>query len=103
MHTFILFFFGLVALVADASPAPSANHPSKTIEKRSARTANPGGCLEVQGTSPSYSQYSTLASAVAALGSGTTSKCIFMWPGTYIERVTIQYGGALSIYGYSVK
>jgi pectinesterase len=103
MHTFILFFFGLVALVADASPTPSANHPSRTIEKRSARTANPGGCLEVQGTSPSYSQYSTLASAVAALGSGTTSKCIFMWPGTYTERVTIQYGGALSIYGYSVK
>jgi len=103
MHTLILFFFGLVALVADASPAPSANDPSRAIEKRSARTANPGGCLEVQGTSPSSGQYSTLASAVAALGSGITSKCIFIWPGTYTERVTIQYGGALSIYGYSIK
>ncbi|CZR68517.1 related to pectinesterase precursor [Phialocephala subalpina] len=26
-----------------------------------------------------------------------------MWPGTYTERVTIQYGGALSIYGYSIN
>ena len=103
MYTIILFVLGLFALVANASPTPSEDHPSRTIQKRSARTANPGGCLEVQGTSPSSSQYSTLASAVAALGSSTTSECIFMWPGTYTERVTVQYKGALSIYGYSVK
>jgi hypothetical protein len=84
-------------------PPPAQGHPSRTIQKRSARTSNPGGCLEVQVNNPSSTQYSTLSSAVAALGSGTTSKCIFMWPGTYNERVNIQYGGALNIYGYSVK
>ncbi|KAE9364128.1 carbohydrate esterase family 8 protein [Stipitochalara longipes BDJ] len=103
MYAIILFILSLFALVVNASPTPSEDHPSRTVQKRSARTANPGGCLEVQGTSPSSSQYSTLGAAVTALGSGTTSKCIFIWPGTYTERVTIQYGGALTIYGYSAN
>lgn len=103
MYTIFLLFLSIFALVANTTPTPAQDHPSLTIQKRSARTSNPGGCLEVQGTDPSSTQYSTLSSAVAALGSGTTSKCIFMWPSTYNERVTVEYGGSLSIYGYSVK
>ncbi|PMD44821.1 carbohydrate esterase family 8 protein [Hyaloscypha variabilis F] len=103
MHAISLLLLCIFALVAYTSPTPTQNHPSRTIQKRSARTSNPGGCLEVQGTDPSSTQYSTLSSAVAALGSDTTHQCIFMWPGTYNERVTVQYAGDLDIYGYSVN
>lgn len=90
--------------MTNASPTPSSDDgPSRTLAKRSAHTTNPGGCLEVQGTSPSSSQYRTISAAITALGSITTAKCIFIWPGTYNERVTVQYGGALTIYGYTVK
>lgn len=101
MRSLNLLFLGLFALAATASPTPIDNPLSGTLEKRATRTANPGGCLEVQGTSPSSSQYSTISLAVAALGSTTTTKCIFIWPGTYNERVTVKYGGALNIYGYT--
>lgn len=93
MLTFLLYIIGFAALVANTSP----------LEKRTARTTNPGGCLEVQGTNPISSQYKTLGLAVAALGSGTSAQCIFVWPGTYVEQVVIEYGGPLTLYGYSTK
>jgi len=102
MKTNFLLSLGIFTLTACATPTPQ-DLPNRTIEKRAARTANPGGCLEVQGTNPTSSQYKTLTLAVAALGSTTTSNCIFMFPGTYDERVTVQYKGPLSIYGYSTK
>lgn len=71
------------------------------IQKRTARTSSPSGCLEVQGTSATSGQYSTLSSAVAALGSGSDDACIFIYAGTYEEQVSIEYGGTLAIYGYT--
>lgn len=71
------------------------------IEKRTARTSSPSGCLEVQAASTTSGQYSTLSSAVAALGSGTDDACIFIYAGTYEEQVEISYGGNLTIYGYT--
>jgi pectinesterase len=103
MYAGFLLLLGVLAIVVNASPTPLGGHSSRTIQRRASRTSNPGGCLEVQGTSPSSTQYKTVSSAVAALGSGTASKCIFIWPGTYTERVTVQYGGPLDIYGYSAK
>jgi pectinesterase len=70
-------------------------------QRATARTTSPSGCLVVQGTGTATGQYATFASAIAALGSGTTSKCIFMYPGTYKEQVRVTYGGNLTIYGYT--
>lgn len=52
--------------------------------------------------SDSY-EHSTVSAAVAALGSGTTNRTIFIYPGTYTEQVYIAYGGPLTIYGSSAK
>lgn len=102
MHLSSIFALGIFANTAIASPTfTSERSPSRVIEKRSAHTKNPGGCLEVQGTNPTSSQYKSLTLAVAALTG--TNKCIFIWPGTYSERVTIQFTGGLTIYGYTVK
>jgi pectinesterase len=106
MHAISFLAVGLLSLLVNASPTlvrRSETNGSPTIEKRTVRTSNPGGCLEVQGTNPTSTQYKTVASAVAALGSATATKCIFIWPGTYKEQVTVQYGGPLSIYGYTTE
>lgn len=93
MFTSLLYLFSFIALIVNASP----------LEKRTTRTTNPGGCLEVQGTNPTSSQHKTLSLAITALGTGTSTQCIFIWPGTYTEQVVIQYKGALTLYGYSTK
>lgn len=93
------------AVIIQASPTPVEHVDTTgtpTIETRTTRTSNPGGCLEVQGSNPTSSQYGTIASAVASL-SGTDAQCIFIWPGTYNEQVTVQYGGPLTIYGYTTE
>lgn len=74
---------------------------ARAVQKRAARTTNPDSCLEVQTTSTGSGQYSTFAKAVAALGSGTDAACIFIYPGTYKEQVKVEYGGDLTIYGYT--
>ncbi|KAJ1568056.1 hypothetical protein HK405_003791, partial [Cladochytrium tenue] len=76
-----------LAAVAGCAPAYAAT----------ARTSAPSGCLSVC----SNCTYTTLTSAVAALGSGTSAACIFLDAGTYTEQVTIKYGGALTLYGYT--
>jgi pectinesterase len=48
-------------------------------------------------------EYSTIAAALTALGSTTTAKCIFIYSGTYNEQLTINYKGALTIYGYTTS
>lgn len=71
------------------------------LEKRTARESSPSGCLVVQGTGTASGQYASFGDAITALGSGTASKCIFIYPGTYKEQVRVTYGGNLTIYGYT--
>jgi pectinesterase len=78
----------------------AAATPTKLV-KRTARTSPPSGCLTVRGSGTLSGEYSTLTAALAALGTTTTAKCIFMYSGTYTEGVTINYKGALTIYGYT--
>ncbi|CZR61715.1 probable pectinesterase precursor [Phialocephala subalpina] len=75
--------------------------PFATLAKRTSRTSSPSGCLVVRGSGTGLSEYSTLQAAVTALGSTTTSKCIFVYSGTYNEQVRIGYGGPLTLYGYT--
>ena len=71
------------------------------LDKRTARESSPSGCLVVQGTNTASGQYASFGAAVTALGSKTTSQCIFIYPGTYTEQVKVTYGGNLTIYGYT--
>lgn len=68
--------------------------PSK-LDRRASRTSAPSGCLTVgeNGT------YSAIADALDALGSSTTSACIYIASGTYEEQLTIDYAGTLILYG----
>ncbi|KAL0571449.1 hypothetical protein V5O48_010518 [Marasmius crinis-equi] len=66
-----------------------------------ALTAPPSGALVVRQSATQSGEYSTISAAVAALGSGTSNKTIFIYPGTYKEQVNLAYGGPLTIYGYA--
>lgn len=69
------------------------------IEQRSSRTSPPSGCLTVKS---SGAQYTTIQAAVSALGAGSSSSsaCIFIYPGTYKEKLKINsYKGTLVVYG----
>ncbi|RAO69824.1 uncharacterized protein BHQ10_005836 [Talaromyces amestolkiae] len=73
--------------------------PTSNLEKRTARTSPPSGCLVVRGSGTQSGEYSTLSAAVTALGSSTANTCIFIYSGTYNEALRIAYGGALTFYG----
>jgi pectinesterase len=77
--------------------------PTSHLEKRTARTSPPSGCLVVRGSGTKSGEYSTLSAAVTALGSSTTDACIFIYNGTYTESIRIDYGGALTLYGYTTE
>lgn len=68
-----------------------------------ARISPPSGCLTVRQATTKAGEYSSIGAAVAALGSGTSAKCIFIYGGTYHEQVVIKYGGSLTMYGYTDK
>ncbi|KFZ14365.1 hypothetical protein V502_06107 [Pseudogymnoascus sp. VKM F-4520 (FW-2644)] len=75
--------------------------PSPELVKRAARTSTPSGCLTVRGSGTKTGEYSTLTAALAALGSGSASACIFVYSGTYNEAFKIAYAGPLTLYGYT--
>lgn len=65
------------------------------LQRRSSRISAPSGCLTVG----SGGTYSTIGAALEALGSSTSSACIYIASGTYQEQLTIDYTGALILYG----
>ncbi|KAJ5557013.1 pectin lyase-like protein [Penicillium frequentans] len=70
--------------------------PAKLKHRNSvSRTTPPSGCLSVG----SSGTYSTISAALTALGSSTSSACIFVYSGTYAEQIKIDYAGSLIIYG----
>ncbi|KAI9727875.1 MAG: hypothetical protein M1834_007921 [Cirrosporium novae-zelandiae] len=74
---------------------------SSHLIKRTGRTSNPDNCLVVRGSSTGTGEYSSLGDAVDSLGSSTDDACIFIYSGTYTEQVIIDYGGNLTLYGYT--
>lgn len=77
--------------------------PSPALVKRTARTSTPSGCLTVRGSGTKSGEYSTMTAALAALGSGSASACIFVYSGTYNEAFKISYAGPLILYGYTAE
>lgn len=88
-HNFLLAALSLGAAVLAA--------PTELVA-RTARTSAPAGCLTVG----SHGKYSTIGAALNALGSSKNPACIYVASGTYKEQLTINYGGALTLYGQTV-
>ncbi|KAI3607947.1 pectinesterase a [Moniliophthora roreri] len=65
-----------------------------------ALTSPPSGALVVRQSGTKSGEYSTVSAAVAALGPGTSSKTIFIYP---VCAQTCVPGGPLTIYGYSTN
>jgi pectinesterase len=82
-------------LLAALSLVPSALAAPGALTRRTARTSAPSGCLTVG----SGGTYSTIGAALTALGSSTSAACIYVAGGTYAEQLTINYAGALTLYG----
>ncbi|KAK6538624.1 hypothetical protein TWF694_010202 [Orbilia ellipsospora] len=66
-----------------------------------ARTAPPSGALVVRQSGTKSGEYASINAAVAALGTGTTAKTIFIYQGTFTEHVIVNYTGPLTIQGYT--
>ncbi|KAK6523582.1 hypothetical protein TWF281_001563 [Arthrobotrys megalospora] len=67
------------------------------------RTSPPSGAIVVRKSGTQSGEYSSLAAALASLGSGTSAKTIFIYQGTYDGRVEITYQGPLTIMGYTTN
>lgn len=66
------------------------------------RTESPAGCVVVRQVDTKSGEHSTINAALTALGTqSTASACIFVYSGTYNERLVIEYKGPLTIYGYT--
>ncbi|PPR04301.1 hypothetical protein CVT24_013374 [Panaeolus cyanescens] len=65
------------------------------------RTSPPSGSIVVRAGTNTAGEYKTLASAVASLPNDSSSRTIFIYPGTYNEQVYITRSGPLTIYGYT--
>jgi pectinesterase len=63
------------------------------------RTSPPSGAVVVRQSGTQSGEFSTISAAITSLGSATTNRTIFIYPGTYKEQVVIQYKGPLTIYG----
>ncbi|PAV22412.1 carbohydrate esterase family 8 [Pyrrhoderma noxium] len=64
------------------------------------RTSPPSGAIVVNPSTTTSGQFKTLSSAIASLDD-TSTKSIFIYPGTYNEQVLIDRSGPLTIYGYT--
>ncbi|KAJ5962767.1 hypothetical protein N7501_007708 [Penicillium viridicatum] len=83
------FFLAALSLGAAVLAAPTE------LAARTARTSAPAGCLTIG----PHGKYSTIGAALTALGSSKAPACIYVASGTYKEQLTINYGGALTLYG----
>ncbi|KAF8158033.1 pectinesterase [Crassisporium funariophilum] len=65
------------------------------------RTSPPSGAVVVRAGTTTTGEYKTVTAAVNALPNDSSSRSIFIYPGTYSEQVYITRAGPLIIYGYT--
>ncbi|KAF8994487.1 pectinesterase [Cyathus striatus] len=68
-----------------------------------ARTSPPSGSYVVRAGTTASGEYKTVQAAVNALPKDSTSRSIFIYPGTYKEQVYISRTGPVTIYGYTTS
>ncbi|THH06918.1 hypothetical protein EW145_g3744 [Phellinidium pouzarii] len=67
------------------------------------RTSPPPGAIVVRMATTASGEFTSIASAIASLPDDASSQSIFVFPGTYTERVLIDRPGAVSVYGYTMN
>lgn len=82
----VLHYLSILGLTTAALAAPHTRHKRVEI---------PSDCLTVGGEGT----YSTIADAIAELGSSSSEACISIAAGTYEEQLTFEYGAPLTLYG----
>ncbi|KAF8998831.1 carbohydrate esterase family 8 protein [Cyathus striatus] len=65
------------------------------------RTSPPSGSIVVRAGTTTTGEFKTVQSAVNSLPNDSTSRSIFIFPGTYTEQVSITRTGPLTIFGYT--
>jgi pectinesterase len=61
------------------------------------RTSPPSGAIVVRAGTTTSGEFSTLSSAVNSLPNDSSSRSIFIYPGTYNEQVFITRSGPLTV------
>jgi len=64
------------------------------------RTSPPAGAVVVRAGTTTAGQFSTITAALNSLDD-TSTKSLFIYPGTYVEHIDITRTGPLTIYGYT--
>ncbi|PFH51228.1 carbohydrate esterase family 8 protein [Amanita thiersii Skay4041] len=88
MRLVVYAFFVVVSLVSQTVLAAS-------------RTSPPSGAIVVRAGSSTSGEFSTINAALNSLPNDSSSRSIFIYPGTYNEQVYITRAGPLTIYGYT--
>ncbi|KAF9561796.1 pectinesterase [Agrocybe pediades] len=66
------------------------------------RTTPPQGAVVVRaGAAPASGMFDTINTALASLPNDSSSRVMFIYPGTYNEQIDITRPGPLTIYGYT--
>ncbi|KAJ7060878.1 pectinesterase [Mycena amicta] len=65
------------------------------------RTTPPSGAIVVRQGTTTSGEFATLAAALNSLPNDSSSRSIFIFPGTYTGQVDITRAGPLTIYGYT--
>ncbi|KAF8162526.1 pectinesterase [Mycena galopus ATCC 62051] len=65
------------------------------------RTTPPSGAIVVRQGTTTSGEFATLTAALNSLPNDSSSRSIFIFPGTYVERIDITRSGPLTIYGYT--
>ncbi|KAJ6557886.1 carbohydrate esterase family 8 protein [Mycena capillaripes] len=65
------------------------------------RTTPPSGALIVRKGTTTSGEFATLTAALNSLSNDSSSRSIFIFPGTYAEQIDITRSGPLTIYGYT--
>ncbi|KAF5339650.1 hypothetical protein D9758_015604 [Tetrapyrgos nigripes] len=86
--TFPLFFAIFQLLTCTASP----------LNKRASLTSPPSGAVVVRQSGTKSGEFSTLQAAIDSLDD-SSSKTIFIYPGTYNEQISITRSGPLTVMG----
>ncbi|KAJ7359714.1 pectin lyase fold/virulence factor, partial [Mycena albidolilacea] len=65
------------------------------------RTTPPSGAIVVRKGTTTSGEFATLTAALKSLPNDSSSRSIFIFPGTYAEQIDITRSGPLTIYGYT--
>ncbi|KAK7044891.1 carbohydrate esterase family 8 protein [Favolaschia claudopus] len=65
------------------------------------RTSPPSGAIVVRKGTTTSGEFATLTAALNSLPNDSSSRSIFIYPGTYSEQIDITRSGPLTIYGYT--